>query len=117
MTNPTITAYNWVPDFAQGQVRDLRVAFRVGNRLGGKVSPASVGQQHDIHFQRKTHHRRCLVGKLRIVGRANRCIKGFRSREILDRKVDENHLRHGISPDKSTRFDLHFMMLTHIRQP
>ena len=27
MTNPTITAYDWVPDFARGQVRDLRVRW------------------------------------------------------------------------------------------
>lgn len=27
MTRPTITAYDWVPDFARGQVRDLRVRW------------------------------------------------------------------------------------------
>ena len=27
MTQPIITAYDWVPDFAQGQVRDLRVRW------------------------------------------------------------------------------------------
>src|ERR1700712_5112568 len=27
MTKPTITAYDWVPPFAQGQVRDLRVRW------------------------------------------------------------------------------------------
>lgn len=27
MTTPTITAYDWVPDFARGQVRDLRVRW------------------------------------------------------------------------------------------
>ena len=27
MTRPVITAFDWVPDFAQGQVRDLRVRW------------------------------------------------------------------------------------------
>ncbi len=37
---PTITAFNWVPDFAKGQVRDLRVRWAleavgiVGPRIG-----------------------------------------------------------------------------------
>lgn len=40
MTNPTITAYNWVPDFAQGQVRDLRVRWAL----------EEVGQPYQVRY-------------------------------------------------------------------
>lgn len=38
--NPTITAFNWVPPFAQGQVRDLRVRWALHE----------VGQAHDVRY-------------------------------------------------------------------
>lgn len=40
MTNPTITAYDWVPDFAQGQVRDLRVRWAL----------EEVGQPYQVRY-------------------------------------------------------------------
>ena len=40
MTRPTITAYDWVPDFAQGQVRDLRVRWAL----------EEVGQLYDVDY-------------------------------------------------------------------
>lgn len=40
MTKPTITAYDWVPDFAQGQVRDLRVRWAL----------EEVGQPYDVRY-------------------------------------------------------------------
>lgn len=40
MTKPTITAYDWVPDFAKGQVRDLRVRWAL----------EEVGQDHDVRY-------------------------------------------------------------------
>ncbi len=40
MTKPTITAYDWVPDFAQGQVRDLRVRWAL----------EEVGQDYDVRY-------------------------------------------------------------------
>lgn len=38
MTRPVITAYDWVPDFARGQVRDLRVRWAL----------EEVGQPYDV---------------------------------------------------------------------
>ncbi len=40
MTKPTITAYDWVPPFAQGQVRDLRVRWAL----------EEVGQPYDVLY-------------------------------------------------------------------
>ena len=40
MTKPTITAFDWVPDFAKGQVRDLRVRWAL----------EEVGQPYDVCF-------------------------------------------------------------------
>ena len=40
MSNPTITAYDWVPDFAKGQVRDLRVRWAL----------EEVGQPYDVDY-------------------------------------------------------------------
>ena len=40
MTNPTITAYDWVPDFARGQVRDLRVRWAL----------EEVGQPYAVRY-------------------------------------------------------------------
>ncbi len=49
---PTITAFDWVPDFAQGQVRDLRVRWAL----------EEVGQPYDVIYlsqgeQKQTPHR------------------------------------------------------------
>ncbi len=40
MSKPTITAFDWVPDFARGQVRDLRVRWAL----------EEVGQAYDVHY-------------------------------------------------------------------
>jgi len=40
MTKPTITAYDWVPDFARGQVRDLRVRWAL----------EEVGQRYEVRY-------------------------------------------------------------------
>jgi len=40
MTRPVITAYDWVPDFAKGQVRDLRVRWAL----------EEVGQPYDVRY-------------------------------------------------------------------
>lgn len=40
MTRPVITAFDWVPDFAQGQVRDLRVRWIL----------EEAGQPYDVHY-------------------------------------------------------------------
>ncbi len=40
MSRPTITAYDWVPDFAKGQVRDLRVRWAL----------EEVGQEYDVRY-------------------------------------------------------------------
>lgn len=40
MSKPTITAYDWVPDFAKGQVRDLRVRWAL----------EEVGQAYDVRY-------------------------------------------------------------------
>ena len=40
MPKPTITAYDWVPDFAKGQVRDLRVRWAL----------EEVGQPYDVRY-------------------------------------------------------------------
>ena len=40
MTKPTITAYDWVPDFAKGLVRDLRVRWAL----------ADVGQAYEVRY-------------------------------------------------------------------
>lgn len=40
MTGPTITAYDWVPDFAKGQVRDLRVRWAL----------EEVGQPYEVRY-------------------------------------------------------------------
>jgi glutathione S-transferase len=40
MTKPTITAYDWVPDFAKGQVRDLRVRWAL----------EEVGQPYGVRY-------------------------------------------------------------------
>ena len=40
MTRPTITAYDWVPDFAKGQVRDLRVRWAL----------EEVGQPYHVRY-------------------------------------------------------------------
>ena len=40
MTRPTITAFDWVPDFAKGQVRDLRVRWVL----------EEVGQAYDVRY-------------------------------------------------------------------
>lgn len=40
MTKPIITAYNWVPDFARGLVRDLRVRWAF----------EEVGQDYDVRY-------------------------------------------------------------------
>jgi glutathione S-transferase len=52
MTRPTITAFNWVPPFAQGQVRDLRVRWAL----------EEAGQPYDVHYldqgaQKEAEHR------------------------------------------------------------
>ena len=54
MTRPTITAFDWVPDFAQGQVRDLRVRWAL----------EEVGQDYDVRYlsqgqQKAPEHRAC----------------------------------------------------------
>ncbi len=51
---PTITAFDWVPDFAQGQVRDLRVRWAL----------EEVGQDYDVRYlsqgaQKAPPHRAC----------------------------------------------------------
>ena len=53
MTKPTITAFDWVPPFAQGQVRDLRVRWAL----------EEVGQPYDVLYlsqgeQKEPPHRR-----------------------------------------------------------
>lgn len=40
MSNPTITAFDWVPPFAQGQVRDLRVRWAL----------EEAGQAYDVRY-------------------------------------------------------------------
>ena len=40
MTRPTITAFDWVPPFAQGQVRDLRVRWAL----------EEAGQPYDVRY-------------------------------------------------------------------
>jgi glutathione S-transferase len=40
MSKPTITAYDWVPDFAKGLVRDLRVRWAL----------EEVGQDYDVRY-------------------------------------------------------------------
>jgi glutathione S-transferase len=40
MSVPTITAYDWVPDFARGQVRDLRVRWAL----------EEVGQPYEVRY-------------------------------------------------------------------
>jgi glutathione S-transferase len=40
MSKPVITAYDWVPDFARGQVRDLRVRWVL----------EEVGQAYDVRY-------------------------------------------------------------------
>jgi len=40
MSRPTITAFDWVPPFAQGQVRDLRVRWAL----------EEVGQPYDVRY-------------------------------------------------------------------
>ncbi|WP_066778160.1 glutathione S-transferase family protein [Sphingomonas sp. CCH5-D11] len=40
MSKPTITAFDWVPDFARGQVRDLRVRWAL----------EEVGQPYDVLY-------------------------------------------------------------------
>lgn len=40
MTRPVITAFDWVPDFAQGQVRDLRVRWIL----------EEAGRPYDVHY-------------------------------------------------------------------
>ena len=40
MSLPTITAYDWVPDFARGQVRDLRVRWAL----------EEVGQAYEVRY-------------------------------------------------------------------
>lgn len=52
MNRPTITAYDWVPDFAKGQVRDLRVRWAL----------EEVGQPYDVRYlaqgsQKRPPHR------------------------------------------------------------
>ena len=52
MTRPTITAYDWVPPFARGQVRDLRVRWAL----------EEVGQPYDVLYlsqgaQKDAEHR------------------------------------------------------------
>ena len=52
MNNPTITAFDWVPPFAQGQVRDLRVRWAL----------EEVGQAYDVRYlgqgeQKEAPHR------------------------------------------------------------
>ena len=52
MTRPTITAFDWVPPFAQGQVRDLRVRWAL----------EEAGQPYDVRFlhqgeQKEAGHR------------------------------------------------------------
>jgi len=49
---PVITAYDWVPSFARGQVRDLRVRWAL----------EEVGQDYDVHYlhqgeQKQPSHR------------------------------------------------------------
>ena len=51
---PTITAFDWVPDFAKGQVRDLRVRWAL----------EEVGQDYDVRYlsqgaQKAPSHRAC----------------------------------------------------------
>ena len=51
---PTITAFDWVPDFARGQVRDLRVRWAL----------EEVGQDYDVRYlsqgaQKGAPHRAC----------------------------------------------------------
>lgn len=52
MTRPVITAFDWVPDFAKGQVRDLRVRWAL----------EEVGQPYDVRYlsqgeQKQPDHR------------------------------------------------------------
>ena len=54
MTRPTITAFDWVPDFAKGQVRDLRVRWAL----------EEVGQAYNVRYlsqgaQKALPHRAC----------------------------------------------------------
>ncbi len=52
MSKPTITAFDWVPDFAKGQVRDLRVRWAL----------EEVGQPYEVQYltqgsQKEAPHR------------------------------------------------------------
>ncbi|MES2755220.1 MAG: glutathione S-transferase family protein [Pseudomonadota bacterium] len=52
MPRPVITAFDWVPDFAKGQVRDLRARWAL----------EEVGQDYDVRYlsqgeQKQPHHR------------------------------------------------------------
>lgn len=52
MAKPRITAFDWVPPFAQGQVRDLRVRWAL----------EEVGQRYNVHYlksgeQKEPEHR------------------------------------------------------------
>lgn len=52
MTTPIITAFDWVPDFARGQVRDLRVRWAL----------EEVGRRYEVRYlsqgeQKETPHR------------------------------------------------------------
>ena len=52
MTRPTITAFDWVPDFARGQVRDMRVRWML----------EEAGQDYDVRYlsqgeQKQAPHR------------------------------------------------------------
>lgn len=52
MTRPVITAFDWVPDFAKGQVRDLRVRWML----------EEAGQPYDVQYlsqgaQKRPDHR------------------------------------------------------------
>lgn len=52
MTRPVITAFDWVPDFARGQVRDLRVRWIL----------EEASQPYDVHYlsqgaQKRPDHR------------------------------------------------------------
>ncbi|NJC34563.1 glutathione S-transferase [Sphingomonas jejuensis] len=54
MSTPVITAFDWVPDFAKGQVRDLRVRWAL----------EEVGQPYEVRYlrqgqQKKDAHRAC----------------------------------------------------------
>ncbi|MBU3077703.1 glutathione S-transferase family protein [Sphingomonas quercus] len=49
MSRPTITAFDWVPPFARGQVRDLRVRWAL----------EEVGQRYDVHYLRPGEQKEC----------------------------------------------------------